>query len=148
VTGQGIRVDYFGKEALVPDGYAVLARRFRATIIPTFLVMTEDGRYRFEMEEPIVPRITDDMAADIRDTVRRTLSTFEKRIRRHPEQWYVFRPVWDVPGAPVQDRHRRRIQRAIRRGRLSETAGRRPGRAKSRAGGSKRAESTGGGDAR
>jgi KDO2-lipid IV(A) lauroyltransferase len=115
VTGQGIRAEYFGKEALVPDGYAVLARRFGASVVPTFLIMTPGGRYQFMMEEPIVPRITDDVTADIRDCVGRTLAVLEKYIGRYPEQWYVFRPIWDGPGADTQDPHRRRILRAARR---------------------------------
>ncbi|MBN2564904.1 MAG: hypothetical protein JXB46_04260 [Candidatus Eisenbacteria bacterium] len=114
VTGQGIRVKYFGREALVPDGYAVLARRFGASVVPTFLVMTPDGRYEFTVEEPIVPRVTDDPAADIRDCVTRTIAVFEEYIRRYPEQWYVFRPIWDGPAASAQDRHRRRVLRSAR----------------------------------
>jgi KDO2-lipid IV(A) lauroyltransferase len=112
VTGQGIQARFFGKEALVPDGYAVLARRFGASVVPTFLVMTPDGRYEFVMEAPIVPRETDDEAGDVRDCVRRTLASFEKYIRLYPEQWYVFRPIWDGPGATAPDRHRRRVMRS------------------------------------
>ncbi len=94
VTGQGIRMPFFGKPALVPDGYAVLARRFGATIVPGFLVTNEDGRYDFLVDEPIEPRVTDDEEADVRDCVERCLRVFERYIRAYPEQWYVFRPVW------------------------------------------------------
>ncbi|MBM3307028.1 MAG: lysophospholipid acyltransferase family protein [Candidatus Eisenbacteria bacterium] len=94
VTGQGIHATFMGKTTLVPDGHAVLARRLGATLVPCFLLMTEDGRYDLLVDDPIVPRTTDDEAGDVRDCVNRCLTVVERRIREHPEQWYVFRPIW------------------------------------------------------
>ncbi|MEA3409056.1 MAG: lysophospholipid acyltransferase family protein [Candidatus Eisenbacteria bacterium] len=112
-TGQGIRVPFFGREALVPDGYAVLARRFGARIIPTFMVMTPAGKHEFTLDDPIVPRVTDDVDADVRDTVERTVAVLERHIRRYPEQWYVFSPIWDTDAAVEKDRHQlRRMRRS------------------------------------
>jgi KDO2-lipid IV(A) lauroyltransferase len=98
VTGRGIEAQFFGRATLVPDGHAVLARRLGATIVPCFLLMTEDGRYDLVVEEPIVPRTTADEQADVRDCVGRCLSVVERNVRAHPEQWYVFRPVWQERG--------------------------------------------------
>lgn len=121
VTGQGIRVNYFGREALMPDGYAVLARRFGAMVVPTFLVMTDDGRYEFIIDEPLKPRVTDDEVADVRELVERTLAVLERYVRQYPEQWYVFRPVWDRSAEEAVDRHhRRRIRWHLRRARKPE----------------------------
>jgi len=108
VTGQGIRMEYFGRPALVPDGHAVLARRFNVPILPGFLVLREDGRYECVIDKVIEPRITDDFDADVRDCVAKCLRVFEKHIRQHPEQWYVFRPIW---GGTREDRLRLREQR-------------------------------------
>jgi KDO2-lipid IV(A) lauroyltransferase len=123
VTGQGIMVKFFGREALVPDGHAVLARRFGALVIPTFLVMTPDGRYKFMMEDPIVPRVTDDAAGDVRDCVERAVRAFEKYIRAYPEQWYVFRPVWGGPVSGGEDRQQRRAERSTARSRRRAARG-------------------------
>jgi len=95
VTGQGIRMEYFGKRALVPDGHAVLARRFHVPILPGFFVRQADGRYECVIDEMIEPRITDDFDADVRDCVGQCLRVFERHIRKHPDQWYVFRPIWE-----------------------------------------------------
>lgn len=108
VTGQGIRVSYFGKPALVPDGHAVLARRFGAIILPGFMVRREDGKYEYVLDKIIEPRVTDDVDADVRDCVERCLRVFERHIRRCPEQWYVFRPIWENTHA---DRLRLREER-------------------------------------
>ena len=112
-TGQGIRVPFFGREALMPDGYAVLARRFGATVVPTFMVMTPEGKHEFILDEPIVPRVTDDFDADVRDCVERAVAVLERYVRRYAEQWYVFSPIWDTDGAVEEDRQLlRRMRRA------------------------------------
>lgn len=112
VTGQGVMSDFFGKPALMPDGYAVLARRLRARVVPTFLVMRPDGMYEFLIEEPIEPRVTDDEESDVRDLIIRCTAVFERYADRYREQWYVFRPIWDDAGRCVEDRLERRSRRA------------------------------------
>jgi KDO2-lipid IV(A) lauroyltransferase len=104
VTGQGIMASFFGKPALVPDGHALLARKFGASIVPGFLVMNQDGRYELIVEEVIEPNVTDDEEADIRECVERCLRVFERYILRYPEQWYVFRPVWETRERRMADR--------------------------------------------
>jgi KDO2-lipid IV(A) lauroyltransferase len=111
-TGHGIMVEYFGREALIPDGHTVLARRLGARIVPTFLVMRPDGRYEFLLDEPIEPRVTEDEEADVRDLTRRCVEVFERYVRTYPEQWYAFRPIWDDAGRGVEDRRQRRSRRA------------------------------------
>jgi KDO2-lipid IV(A) lauroyltransferase len=108
VTGQGIRVPYFGKPALVPDGHAVLARRFGVPILPSFMVRLDSGKYDHLRGDLIEPRVTDDFDADVRDTVERCLRVFEQFIRKYPEQWYVFRSIWENTRA---DRLRLREER-------------------------------------
>jgi KDO2-lipid IV(A) lauroyltransferase len=113
VTGQGIRVSYFGREALMPDGHAALARRFKARLVPCFLVMRDDGLYDFHVEEPVTPRVTDDFEADVRDTVERLARLYEGFVRRFPEQWYVFRPIWEREGEAKVDRSELREMRTV-----------------------------------
>ena len=96
VTGQGIAMKYFGQDFLAPDGYAALARRFGAKIVPTFCIRREHGLYEFTIGEPIEIEPTDDAEADIRDCVARVLSVLETKVRDHPDQWYAFRPIWGV----------------------------------------------------
>jgi KDO2-lipid IV(A) lauroyltransferase len=116
VTGQGIVASFFGRPTLVPDGHALLARKFGAIIVPGFLMMRPDGRYELIVEDPIEPRVTDDVDADVRDCVERCLAVFERYVRRYPEQWYVFRPVWDRPGRRRTDRADDRSGRGLRPG--------------------------------
>jgi len=113
-TGQGIVMPFFGRPTLVPNGHAVLARRLGATIVPGFVLLNGDGKYELHVEEPIEPRRTDDVDADVRDCVARCLRVFERYIRKYRDQWYVFRPVWNIP------RRRRRRPRPPRRARRAQ----------------------------
>ncbi len=97
-TGQGIRATFFGRDALVPIGHTLLARRLGVAIAPTFLVIGEDGRYELLLDELIVPNVTDDEEADVRECTERCLRVFERYISQYRDQWFVFRPVWDRPG--------------------------------------------------
>ena len=111
VTGQGIRIQYFGRDYLAPDGYAALARRVGALIVPTFCIRQPDGLYDFRTGPPFAPPVTDDEDADVRSCVIRMMDIVEDEVRRYPEQWYVFRPAWESAGRPMADRHLARKMR-------------------------------------
>lgn len=122
VTGQGMLADFFGRQALVPDGHALLARRFGASIVPGFLVMTPEGRYELIVEDVVEPRVTENEEADVRDCVERCLRVFERYIRRYPEQWYVFRPVWGRRSPDRVEVRRRRLRARAAERRRREAA--------------------------
>jgi lauroyl/myristoyl acyltransferase len=55
--------------------------------VPGFVVRTAPGRYRVQVEPPVTgARALETLAA-----------TLERYVRAHPEQWFVFEPVWDEP---------------------------------------------------
>ncbi len=110
VTGQGIMMKYFGHDFLAPDGYAVLARRFGAKIVPVFCFRRADGRYDFTSEQPIEIVPTDDAEADIRACVSRCLAIVEQQVLTHADEWYAFRPIWGVAGT---DRMLKRRNRSL-----------------------------------
>jgi len=110
VTGQGITATYFGQEFLAPDGHAVLARKFGATLVPMFCLKRDDGRYELVVEEPIEVVATDDVETDIRTCVAQCLALVEDRVRESPDQWFAFRPTW---GIACQDRLRTRRRRTL-----------------------------------
>ncbi len=104
VTGRGIGIRYFGRDFLAPDGYAALARRLGAVIVPTFCIRQPNGLYDFKTEPPFAPPVTEDEQADIRNCVTRVMGIVEGYVRRYPDQWYVFRPVWNHVNLPTNGR--------------------------------------------
>jgi len=94
VTGVGERVPFFGREALLPSAHVALALRTGAALVPGF-AWRDGEQLAATMEPPIELVRTDDHQADVREGVRRFAAALEPYIRRAPEQWTVFEPVWD-----------------------------------------------------
>jgi lauroyl/myristoyl acyltransferase len=82
----GRAVTFFGRTAFLPAAPLALARRTGAALVPGFVVRTAPGRYRVHLEPQLASheRALESLAA-----------TLERYVRAHPEQWFVFEPMWD-----------------------------------------------------
>ncbi len=94
VTGVGERVEFFGREALLPSAHVALALRSGAALIPAF-ARREGGRYIAELQPPLELERTGDPAEDVRRGVRAFARSLERAIARAPEEWSVFEGIWD-----------------------------------------------------
>ena len=94
VTGVGERVPFFGRDALLPSAHVALALRTGAALLPAF-AWRERGELFATIEAPLTIESTGDRDADVREGVRRFASVLERYVRRFPEQWTVFEPVWE-----------------------------------------------------
>jgi Kdo2-lipid IVA lauroyltransferase/acyltransferase len=93
VTGVGERVQFFGREALLPSAHVALSLRTGASLIPGFAHHTS-GRMHAIFEPELVLRRTGDHEADLRDGVQRWAQLLEQHVRVAPEQWSVFEAFW------------------------------------------------------
>lgn len=94
ITGVGERVPFFGRPALLPSAHVALALRTGAALVPGF-ALREEGRLRAFGEPEIELTRTGDRDADVREGVRRWAEVLERWVRRAPEQWSVFEPIWE-----------------------------------------------------
>lgn len=95
VSGPMIRLPVFGVPASVPDGYARLARRTGARILVVYARRLADDRFvLYSRGLPDRPPSTDD-GEDARRTVAAVWSVLEEAIRETPDQWVLFRRLWD-----------------------------------------------------
>jgi KDO2-lipid IV(A) lauroyltransferase len=94
VTGVGVRVPFFGRDALLPSAAVALALRSGAALVPAFAERS-GSRYvaRFGEEIPL-PR-SGDHDADVREGVAHFASVLEAAIRRNVAEWSVFEPIWE-----------------------------------------------------
>jgi len=96
VPGDGVRVDFFGEEVEVPAGPARLALRTGAQVVPTAFARLEPNRADvtaicdFDLETVS----TGDADGDVRTLTQAIMRSHERFIRRYPDQWYMFRPMW------------------------------------------------------
>jgi len=93
-TGKGdAPVEFFGVTAYLPAGYIRIPMRTDSLVI-TLAVMYEDDAYWIHTSAPMEMLRTGDRERDVVVNVQRVLADFEAFIRRHPEQWMMFVPVW------------------------------------------------------
>jgi lauroyl/myristoyl acyltransferase len=95
VTKSGIMVNFFGQEARLPDGYARLALRTGAPILPAFSLRRPDNGFDAYAEPALELESTGDTEQDVRRIVEQVVRVMEKWIAAHPDQWVMFHKLWD-----------------------------------------------------
>lgn len=86
---------FFGRPARVPSGHVRLALKTGAVMAVAYCVLSEEtGRYTAYLEPPMELIRTGDLAEEVALNARRILDALEQAIRRWPEQWQMFVPVW------------------------------------------------------
>lgn len=94
-TDSGTYVDFFGKKAVMPRGPAAFALKTGAPLMVTVLIRKPDDTYKLIMSKPVEYEITGDREKDLNIIMEKYIGIFEKCIRENPDQWYVFRKIWD-----------------------------------------------------
>lgn len=92
--GTGARVNFFGHETEFSTAPALLAHHTGAAVLPAFVLQDNDHGY-ISMAEPIIPMTEEaDTQAALASNTQRVATIFEAIIRRHPEQWFNYVPIW------------------------------------------------------
>lgn len=91
---EAIKVDFIGRPAATSIGFAIMALRTGAPVVPMFMVREGDGRFRFIYEKPIYLEKSGDLEKDIRDGTIIFNKVIEDYVRRYPEQWFWVHRRW------------------------------------------------------
>ncbi len=95
VSEQDEPVPFFGRPARVPSGHIRLALKTGAVVALCYCVFSpEREMYVMHVEPPVEMIRTEDLDREIRLNMEQVLSAMETIIRRWPEQWQMFVPVW------------------------------------------------------
>ena len=95
--GQTVVVDFLGAPAEVSSAPARIALRTGAWVVPAAVMR---GPERDTIIRPIVDirsiryEPTGDEEHDVRELTAQIMRWMEQHVRRHPEQWYIFRRTW------------------------------------------------------
>jgi KDO2-lipid IV(A) lauroyltransferase len=92
--GPGVEVEFFGHRAVVPPGAAAFAARTGAVVLPACVWRSGPGRYHVHVDAPLEPPQPGKEGA--RDLMQSVVRKFESFIRPRPDQWYAFRPKFNV----------------------------------------------------
>jgi lauroyl/myristoyl acyltransferase len=90
--GSGTPVDFFGQRTCFSTAPALLWQHTGAAVVPAFVVR-ENGRYVSFAEAP-VQLAPADRRAGLEENTQRLATAFEETIRRYPDQWYNYVPIW------------------------------------------------------
>ena len=89
-----VPVHFFNTETNFPAGPAQLALLAGAPIIVGHSYVQPDGHIEVEITPPIIVQRSGNRHRDIQTTMQEIARRMETFIRAHPEQWYIFRPMW------------------------------------------------------
>lgn len=92
--GQGVFVNFFGREASshVVPGY--LAWKNGAPLIPYWIPRVAPGKFHVIFREPLEYELTDDVEENNRRVAQAIAGEVERTIREHPEQWLWSHNRW------------------------------------------------------
>jgi KDO2-lipid IV(A) lauroyltransferase len=92
LSASGITVDFFGHQAKMPAGPAVLAIREGVPLVAAHVSYTDSGIH-IEFNEVELPEITTEEER-IQETVQRTANLFATGIAKSPQDWHMLQRIW------------------------------------------------------
>lgn len=90
----GLFLDVLGRTASVQTGPALFAVRSGAPILPCYIVRRDDGRHDVTFEEAITADPAAPEKEEIERLTRAYTASLERRIMRHPANWYWVHRRW------------------------------------------------------
>lgn len=94
-SGSGISVQQFGHTTQYSAAAATLAHHTGATVLPAFVLRRPDFGYTAEAGAPI-PMEEGSLRETMQRNVQRIAEQFESRIRKNPEQWFNYVPLFSA----------------------------------------------------
>ncbi|MCL5257108.1 MAG: lysophospholipid acyltransferase family protein [Chloroflexi bacterium] len=93
--GSGVLVEFFGEKTWLPEGPAAIALKTGAKIVPAFLArQPNDLDFWGRLEPAVEYELSGNKEQDIQTITQCVARALEEVIRRYPDQWYMFRPMW------------------------------------------------------
>ncbi|MCX8119013.1 MAG: lysophospholipid acyltransferase family protein [Desulfobacterota bacterium] len=95
-TPKTMTFDFFGRKTPFPIGVALLSLATGAPVLPVFVVLEKNRKYRGVIESPITfePGSRGDREEGIRRGMETLIKKFEAYIEKYPDQWYNFFSYW------------------------------------------------------
>jgi len=93
----GVWVSFCNAVTRVPAGAATLALRSGARVVTAGVVRLPDNTYLGVADAALSFEPTGDLARDVQHLTQLIMTSLEGLVRRYPDQWYMFRPMWVEP---------------------------------------------------
>ena len=97
-SSEGVIVDFFGAPARFPKGPAAIALKKGVAVLVGFVARQPGNNTYYALwSKPLECEPTGDRNRDIQCLTQLIANEVEKLVRRHPDQWYMFRQLWLTP---------------------------------------------------
>lgn len=93
----GIFMPFLGKMASTPVGPAYFARKFKAPIVPIFIVRNPQGGHKTIVYDAFYYEDTGNEEQDMYNCTKRMTEIIEEVIRKYPDNWLWFQKRWNTP---------------------------------------------------
>lgn len=94
MSDQDPLIDFFGAPAHMPIGHIRLALQTGSRLVVAACTQDPDGVYRVHLAGPLEMERTGSREHDLAHNTSRVLRIIEEIIRKVPQQWLMFWPVW------------------------------------------------------
>lgn len=101
----GAFIDFLGKTASTPMGPAVFAYKFKAPIIPSFIIRKPDGRHKVLIGEPLRYEDCGDTNESLFNLTVKMTKILTDVIRENPTQWLWFQKRWNTSPDKQHTKH-------------------------------------------
>ncbi len=98
----GIFLPFLGKMASTPLGPAFFAKKFKAPIVPIFIVRRPDGGHSTIVYDSFHYEDTGNEELDMYNCTKRMTEIVEEVIKKHPDNWLWFQKRWNTPYNPPE----------------------------------------------
>ncbi|MEW6232474.1 MAG: hypothetical protein AB1566_09205 [Chloroflexota bacterium] len=95
-NGEGVPVRFFDGTVSLPAAPAALSLKTGAKVLVGYLARLADDHFAGGFGAPIEYEATGDRQRDVAALTQEIVSALEEIIRKHPDQWYMFRPLWSA----------------------------------------------------
>lgn len=93
---KGLFVEFFGKMSSTPTGPTIFAKKFKAPVVPVFIVRKPEGGHQMICHEPLYYQDTGQDDEDIYHFTMKTTNMIEGIIRQYPDEWLWFQKRWNT----------------------------------------------------
>ncbi|MEO7318112.1 MAG: lysophospholipid acyltransferase family protein [Chthoniobacteraceae bacterium] len=94
-AGTGATVNFCGRDTQFSTAPALLWQHTDAAVIPAFVLQESGGRYISFADAPLDFHPGAGKREALIENTQRLATHFEDIIRKHPEQWFNYVPIWN-----------------------------------------------------
>jgi lauroyl/myristoyl acyltransferase len=100
LSASGVEVTFFGEEARMPAGPAMLALQTGALLLPASLWYDGDSTMRGRVHPPLEPPPAGTRREKARAMTQDMADAFADGIAAHPQDWHMLQRLWSADLAP------------------------------------------------